>query len=601
MVRAHLILGLLVAVVAMVATTTAAVPGGSISASLIAQSYVPDEVIVRFRPQHRSASKKSAAMSRLGAAAASDIGETGYTRIKLSAGEDVEWAIARYEGDPAIEHVQPNFRYLPQKFPNDPYFGQLWALKNEGQMLSQGLQPSNPGVPGSDMGLEAAWDLGTDCSSTVIAIIDTGVNYSHRDLVDNMWDGSVYGYPKHGYDFVDKDSNPMPADGDWHGTHVAGAIAAVGDNNLGMTGVCWRARIMALRALDARGGRTDTVVDAIRFAVEHGARVINLSLGGSGYDNAFAAAIEYARERNVAVIVAGGNGGRDTDRAGAFYPCNFTSDNLICVAALDQTYALATFSNYGGISVDVGAPGTNSFSAWPGSTESLAVSSWQIVSGWQDCGFLTNTTCANGQYDPNAEHRLARTIDLSAADLLGAGLTGFYRLHTADGSAPWPYTSPDPDSLTAGADALGNDPFATGATTAYIPDSPDAQITQFALSLQNCLTSICKAGFRFLSDSAGSDTGAQLFSFTLHRAQSDADVYKFADGTSMATAYTTGVVALVWAYSPNYTYADAINAVKNGGDLLPNLQSTTATGRAVDAMGALRYINPPSGVTATVR
>jgi len=599
MVRLHLILGFLIAAVA---TTTAAVPAGSMPAAPAAQSYVPGEVIVRLRPQHRSASGKSAAMSRLGAAAASDINDTGYLRIKLSDGDDVERAIARYQRDPAIEHVQPNFRYLPQRLPNDPYFAQLWALKNDGQMLPQVFSLNNPGIAGNDMGLESAWEVAADCRSTLVALVDTGVNYTHRDLVPNMWDGSARGYPNHGYDFVDNDADPMPADGDGHGTHVAGAIAAAGDNGIGTTGVCWSARIMALRALDAGGGRTDTVVRAIRFAIDHGARVLNLSLGGSGYDRAFAAEIEYARERGAVVVVAGGNGGRDTDRAGAFYPCSFPSDNVICVAAMDQAYALAAFSNYGAVSVDVGAPGTNALSAWPGESRTLDLAGWARF-GWDLCsGTLTSSSvCASGSYANNADDRIRRIIDLSVGDLLGAGLGGYYRLRTADGSAPWPYTNPDPDALTAGANPFGSDPFESGGRTAYFPDTTDGQVAPFALSLQDCLTHDCKIVLRFTSDGSGADAGPKIFSSTLHLAQRDADVYEYADGTSMAAAHATGVAALVWSYNPTFTYADVVSAVKYGGDVLPALQSITATGRVVDAMGSLRYINRPSGVTATIR
>lgn len=605
MARLHFTLGILIAAAAMVATTTAAVPAGSMPAATTAQSYVPGEVIVRLRPQHRSASRKSAAISRLGAAAVSDINDTGYLRIKLSEGDDVERAIARYQGDPAIEHVQPNFRYSAQRLPNDPHFRRLWALKNDGQLVTQGWSPNNPGLAGNDMALETAWDLTTDCVSTVIAVVDSGVNYTHRDLVENMWDGSARGYPNHGYDFIGDgdghdDPDPMPADGDGHGTHVAGAIAAVGNNDAGTTGVCWRARIMALRALNASGGRTDTVVKAIRFAIENGARIINLSLGGDGRDDAFANAIEYARERGVVVVVAAGNGARDADNpGGAFYPCSFPSDNVICVAAVDQAYVLAAFSNYGATSVDVGAPGTNAFNAWPGESQSLDLVGWER-DGWELCGgtLTSSSVCATGSYANYADDRIKRLIDLSAGDVLGAGLTGYYRLRTS----PWlDTTTPDPDALTAGANRSGSDPFTSGGRTAYFPDTAQGQVALFALSLQDCLSPVCKIVLRFTSDESGTDAGPKIFSTMLRRAQRDADVYQFADGTSMAAAHTTGVAALVWAYNPSFTYADVVNAVKYGGDVLPVLQSITATGRAVDAMGSLRYINRPSGVTATIR
>lgn len=613
MIRFHTILGFAaVAIVAMATSSPAVSTAPSITVSVPADSYVPGELIVRFKPKYRSATLKAAAISRLGAATAKDV-DTGLVRVVLERGDDVERAMARYRGDVAVELVQPNFRYLPQQLPNDPFFSQLWALKNDGQLAPQG---SSSNIAGNDMGMEAAWDLITDCTSVVVAVIDTGVNYAHADLVDNMWDGSAQGHPNHGKDFFDDDLDPMPADGDGHGTHVAGAIAATGNNAKGTTGVCWQARIMALRALDASGGTTLTVRAAVDFAIEHGARIINLSLGGNGKDGLFEAQIERARQQGILVVTAAGNGARDTDELiNAFYPCNFEPDNVICVAALDQAYALAMFSNYGSNGVDVAAPGTNTYSAWPGISTGVDLSGWQFSGGWQNisCGdvgiALANpAVCAGGNYADSADDRATKAFNLGSADLRGAGLTGYYRLKTDDSSppppndgSPYPPNINDPDSLLAGANSVGSDPFANGSAL-YIPDSPGGQTAPFALSLQDCLTPTCALGFRFISDGSGSDAaGAKLFNLTLRLAQTNSNVYQTANGTSMSTAHASGVAALVWAYNPNYTYADVVNAVKYGGDPLPSLQPYTATGRAVDAMGALRYINPPTGIVATVR
>lgn len=617
MVRLHAVLGFAaVAITAMAMSSPAVSVAPSVAVSVPAGSYVPGELIVRFKPKHRSAALKAAAISRLGAAAAKEVDDSGLVRVVLDRGDDVERAVARYRGDAAVELVQPNFRYLPQRLPDsdpDPFFDRLWALKNNGQIVPQGTYPNNGGSVGNDMGMEAAWDVVTDCTGVVVAVIDTGVNYSHADLADNMWDGSYihvhaidgrpHSHPYHGYDFVGLgDADPMPADGDGHGTHVAGAIAATGNNGKGTTGVCWRARIMALRALDASGGTTLTVRAAVDFAIEHGARIINLSLGGSGKDDLFEAQIEWARQQGIVVVAAAGNGARDTDELiNAFYPCNFEPDNVICVAALDQTYARATFTNYGSNGVDIAAPGTNIYSAWPGISTGVDLSGWQLGGGWRQvlCDFgpgLANPGQCDGRYANGADDRA--TKDLGATDLLGGRLTGYYRLKTLDGSPV--DIAADLDSLWVGAGA-GGDPFASNSITRYLPDTPDGQMARFDLSLQNCLTATCRFGFRFVSDDSGDDAGAKVFQLTLHRAQRGADVYQYADGTSMAAAHTTGVAALVWAYNPNYTYTDVVNAVKYGGDLLPSLQPYTATGRAVDAMGALRYINPPSGVTATFR
>ncbi len=120
----------------------------------------------------------------------------------------------------------------------------------------------------------------------IVAVIDTGVNYNHEDLADNMWDGSASGYNYHGYDFVNSDYDPMDFNG--HGTHVAGIIGAVGNNGKGVTGVCWNVKIMAVRVLNAVGeGTTANIVSGINFAVSRGAKVINMSLGGNLSDAVF--------------------------------------------------------------------------------------------------------------------------------------------------------------------------------------------------------------------------------------------------------------------------------------------------------------------------
>lgn len=603
MLRLHVILGFGAAVIAAIGTTSS--PAISVSPNVVLplqeDSYVPGELIVRFKPQHRSATLKAAVINRLGATTANEVDGTGFTRVVLASGDSVKYAMARYQNDATIELVQPNFRYFPQRLPNDPFFNQLWALKNDGQLVPQGTYPNNPGSPGNDMGLDAAWDLTTDCSSTVVAVIDTGINYTHLDLVDNMWDGSARGYANHGYDFVDNDADPMPADGDGHGTHVAGAIAATGDNARGTTGVCWRARLMALRALNAGGGTTDTVVRAVRFATENGARIINLSLGGSGYDRAFEAEIEHARQQGAVVVVAGGNGGRDTDASGnAFYPCNFTPDNIVCVAALDQAYSLASFSNFGSRSVDVAAPGTNTHSTWPGlSIVDGFFSGWTYQGGWQatDCNFglglmrvLGNPAnwCSGGPYSASVDDVVYTTYNLNG--LTGAGVTVSLLIETVN----------DGDSFAA-AYAIGGDPFVSGSTLYERTDSTGAIPAQLAFDLQNCLSVDCKLGFRFRSNSAGNARGVGLFQLVLHRAELNSDRYQTADGTSMAAPHVSGIAALVWSYNPNFTYVDVVNAIKYGGDVLPQLQPYTSTGRAVDALGALHYINTPVGITATVR
>jgi subtilisin-like proprotein convertase family protein len=154
-------------------------------------------------------------------------------------------------------------------------------------------------------------------------------------------------------------------DDNGHGTHVAGTIGAVGNNGVGVAGVNWHARIMALKFLDSSGsGYTSDAVRALNFAVAHGAKVVNASFGGGGYDQAMATALANARAKGVIVVAAAGNDGTDND-ANPVYPANYTGDNLVSVAATDRNDRLASFSNYGRTTVDIAAPGVGIYSTLP--------------------------------------------------------------------------------------------------------------------------------------------------------------------------------------------------------------------------------------------
>lgn len=595
-VQLPIVFGFVALLAAMVPAASAPVTAPTLP--LVAGDYVPGELIVRFKDTALTDPRPNLAIQRLAPLAVQRLGVPGVAHVVLPVGEDVSRAVSRYQADPAVLYAQPNFRYRAQRLPNDTRFDQLWALRNAGQPVTAGrYTANNPGAAGNDMDLSSAWELVHDCRRIIVAVLDSGVNYTHEDLAANMWDGSALGLPNHGYDFFDNDADPMPADGDGHGTHVAGAIAAHGDNGVGTTGICWRARVMALRVLDADGGTTATVVRALRFAVDQGARVINLSLGGSGYDPAFEAELVYAAQRDVVVVAAAGNDGRDLDGEARFYPCSFKFDNLLCVAALDQSYALASFSNYGSRTVHLAAPGTNTLSTWPGlSTQEDFLGGWNTSSGgWRatQCGFgaaLVNPAnwCVGGGYGVNADDRVTKTFDF--AGLRGAGVALWYFLLTADGG----------DRLSIAYDANG-DAFGNGSIRQSLTTAAPNLVGGFTLGMRHCLSATCQIGFQFVSDDDGTGRGPAVFGMTVHRAETGSTHYEVADGTSMATPHVSGIAALVWSYNPNYTARDVVNAVKNGGDAIPLLPSYTTTGRAADALGALRYLHAPDGVRASRR
>src|SRR6266705_2422094 len=226
-------------------------------AAAATSQYVPGEVLVKF---------KSAAIAQERAATVAALGHT----------------------------VQPNYIYHAAAVPNDTQYAQLWAFKNTGQTITTGTYSPTNGTTGDDMNIEPAWGHITDCSSVVVAVVDSGVNYTQEDLAANMWNGG-FNFPNHGFDYVDSDNDPMDLNG--HGTHVAGIIGAVGNNAKGTTGVCWTASIMAVRVLDATGSGSDvTIIQGIDFAITNSAKVINMSLGHGGpFSQAFSDAITSAQ------------------------------------------------------------------------------------------------------------------------------------------------------------------------------------------------------------------------------------------------------------------------------------------------------------------
>ena len=232
----------------------------------------------------------------------------------------------------------------------DPRFEEQWALRNTGQ---------SGGQFGSDINVANAWQTTTGSPATVIAVIDSGIDFTHPDLIKNRWENPTPGQSGdvNGWDYIAESG--VIKDEQGHGTSIAGFIAAQGNNGLGLAGVMWQASLMSLRVLDNTGtGEIADAVEAIDYAVAHGAQVINISWGTNGASMALKGAIERALRRGVAVVCSAGNSGQDLDRT-PYYPASFNIGDLIVVAATDNFDQLPSWSNRGGRSVTVAAPGTD--------------------------------------------------------------------------------------------------------------------------------------------------------------------------------------------------------------------------------------------------
>ena len=287
---------------------------------------------------------------------------------RLGAGVSVPDALARLKGAPGIEYAEPDYIVHATKTPDDPFFPQQYALANTGQ---------KGGAAGSDIDAASAWDISTGGASILVAVLDTGIDMDHPDLAPNLWtnpdeipgnlvddDGNGLVDDVHGWDFVNHDDDPHDDYG--HGTHVAGIIAAAGDNSVGISGVAWRASILPLKFLDQSGsGTTSDAISAIDYAAAKGARVLNASWGGGGFSMAMLDAIRDAATHQALFVAAAGNDATDSDQI-PFFPAGFDSPNIIAVAASDRNDRLAPFSNHGRTTVDLAAPGVEIYSTLPG-------------------------------------------------------------------------------------------------------------------------------------------------------------------------------------------------------------------------------------------
>jgi len=533
------------------------------------------------------------------------------TQVQLNDDEDIFEAMESLKADPLVEHVQPNFVYTMNTIPNDPLYGQLWGLENTGQNIDQRTEyldlvdSSNTSrIANSDMDMSLAWNATTDCSAAPVAVIDTGINYNHVDLAANMWSSATY--PKGGKDFVNGDNDPMDDNG--HGTHVAGTIGAVGNNGAGAVGVCWKAKIMAAKALDASGsGYTSNVITAITWATDEGAKVINLSLSTGAYDSLLNQALDYARSENVIVVVAAGNSAANNDGTTATYPCNYSLNNIVCVAALNQNYSLASYSNYGYLSVDLGAPGTNIVSTWPAlqrrysePTSTTSLPGWTTTSG--SPGWVSGSrtfSIGNGQtatlpmilsffnwnlynyYPSNSNHTIYKTFDLGGMDTASLTIEGFIETQTSL------------DKFSISYSAAGN-PLNYGST--LLQSFSGLKDGAYTYNLSGCRTSTCSLSLNFNSDSLYNYTGVGLYKFLVQGHKADNATSNIFRGTSMATPHVSGLAALVYAFNPNFSYLDVINALYKGSRSVPALNGKTTTGRAANGPSALSHIETPKNV-----
>jgi len=329
--------------------------------------YRPGEVIVKYRDGAQSPAAQRV-RAELGLVPLNALMRGRAEHLRLPAYLPVTGALATLSRDPAIEYAEPNYlRFARAVTPNDFYFGQQWGLKNTGQANFVAGGPA--GVVGADMNLTEAWDANGDGTAdrvgdgaTIVAVIDDAVDRTHPDLIAN-----TTGVPA--YNFVNNTTNPDPSSSDQvHGTYVAGCVAGRGNDGFGVSGTAWDIKLMALKfAFDEA-----THLAAIEFARANGAKIINASFGGPIFSQAEEDAIAGLQDDDILYVAAGGNDDSNTDVAELNYPANLDADNIVAVAATNRQDNIASFSQYGPITMDVAAPGLQIVTTAPGNTHTTS-------------------------------------------------------------------------------------------------------------------------------------------------------------------------------------------------------------------------------------
>lgn len=383
------------------------------------QAFAPGRIIVKV--EEEAPANAVASLNRRNEARVQEsLPHAAVKIIDLPNDLSVAEAVERYEASPDVEYAEPDYLLYPDATPNDPRYSEQWALNSTGQ---------SDGTVDSDIDAPEAWGATIGSAETVVAVIDTGVDISHQDLRDNVWtnpdeiagnnkDDDYNGYVDdiNGWDFLNDDNTVYDsAADDAHGTHVAGTIAAKGNNGSGVTGVNWQAKILPIKFLGPNGGTSSDAIKALDYAVSNGVKISNNSWGGFSFSVAMLDALRRAEAAGHVFVASAGNKGANTD-VNPHYPSGYDLPNVISVAATDSSDSLATFSsnngssNYGATSVDLAAPGDHILSTVPGNTYAYYEGTSMAAP------HVTGVAALLRAQNPNRDHIDIKTVMLASVD-----------------------------------------------------------------------------------------------------------------------------------------------------------------------------------------
>jgi subtilisin family serine protease len=622
-----------------IGSLVAAAPAAGDDGPATAPALTPDGVIVQWLPD-ADHGEKVAARADAEVTFEGDLGNREFQLVEVEAGQSPEDAVRALEADPAVAVAERDGYRTLDAVPNDPLFDQQWGAQN----LGTGIDGFAGAVAGDDISLTAAWDRTVGSPSVVMADIDSGYRFGDGDLGPVAWtnpgeipgnsiddDGNGFVDDVHGYDFVGASATSPTSDNDptddnlisgGHGLHTAGIMGAAGNNGVGISGVARNATIMPLRVCANQPSSNETrcpnssIIAAINYAGDNGAKVANMSLGGNTFNQTEVNAIA-AHPGTLYVISAGNDGGNndggEAAPKGHYYPCDYRPtvdasppvvgaiDNIVCVAATNQADGLASFSDWGATSVDLGAPGTEILSTF------LAKENWlsdsfetnNFATKWADFGApgygragvgdgpltsfgMTDTPGAA----PEANHTYGVESKAAASIPAGTGVCRVRGMRFLKGSAVY--------GLIRDGSFSPELEFTPGQTAG------SSMVTFQTMPILNLGGHSVKMFFEYRAGS--SPTAAEGFWLDDVHLECFAPLsaplaYEFLQGTSMAAPQVTGAAALLWSLKPSASVTEVREALLDSADPVASLSGKTVTGGRLDVAAALDELVPPGTET----